>query len=109
LSASRYNSQATRCQACKGLLLLRSLQAAREVLGTELGGIAVVTSKSPGQGGADPVDNRVIENTALRNQPVDLFYDGTGGDNLFQDNRCKTSTLATLCQSGHGDHGSSGN
>jgi parallel beta-helix repeat protein len=65
------------------------------------GGITVTSSKSPGQGGADPVDNRVIENTALRNQPIDLFYDGTGSGNLFRENRCEKSTPATLCQSGN--------
>jgi hypothetical protein len=51
----------------------------------------------------------VIENTALRNQPVDLYYDLTGGGNLFEENRCETSTPAGFCQSGNGEHGSRGN
>jgi parallel beta-helix repeat protein len=71
-----------------------------------VGGIAVISSALPGQpGGADPVGNKVIENTALRNEPFDLFHDHTGTGNVFRENRCRKSSPDGLCQSGHGDQG----
>jgi parallel beta-helix repeat protein len=78
-----------------------------------VGGIAVISSvdpTQPGQGGANAVNNEVIENTALRNKPFDLFYDDhTGTGNVFRENRCETSSPPGLCRSGNGDHGNSGN
>jgi parallel beta-helix repeat protein len=47
--------------------------------------------------------NRIKENSAFGNAPVDLFWD-TQGDNQFTRNRCKTSAPAGLCVSGR-DHG----
>lgn len=75
------------------------------------GGIAVVTSVFPGQpGGANAVGNQVIENTALRNLPFDLFYDDrTGKDNVFRENRCQTSSPPGLCHNGDGHHGNNDN
>jgi hypothetical protein len=66
------------------------------------GGIVVISNKSPGSG-ADPVNNAVIDNTALDNTPYDLVYDGNGSGNRFEDNRCQTSLPPGLCQNGHND------
>jgi nitrous oxidase accessory protein NosD len=59
------------------------------------GGIAVVSTKS--MGGADPVNNAVVDNTVRDNQPFDILYDGTGSGNRFEDNRCQTSQPPGLC------------
>ena len=65
------------------------------------GGIAVISTKD--SGGADPVNNAVIDNTALDNTPYDLLYDGKGSGNRFEDNRCHTSPPPGLCQNRHND------
>jgi hypothetical protein len=59
------------------------------------GGIAVISTK--GMGGADPVNNTVVDNTALNNKPFDILYDGTGTGNRFVENRCQTSQPPGLC------------
>jgi nitrous oxidase accessory protein NosD len=58
------------------------------------GGIVVITDP---QGGPPPVGNRVIGNTARRNQPFDLRWDGTGTDNHFFGNDCGSSDPGGLC------------
>jgi hypothetical protein len=58
------------------------------------GGIAV-TSTAP-LGGTDPIGNLIKANKVHNNQP-DLFYDGTGSDNVFVANSCETSIPAGLC------------
>jgi hypothetical protein len=54
-------------------------------------------------GGADPIDNRIAENTALGNAPLDIFFDGSGSRNKFEDNRCRLSEPPGLCQNGRDD------
>jgi len=44
-----------------------------------------------------PTNNRVEDNQAKRNSPVDLFSDGTGSGNKFDGNSCTTSTPVGLC------------
>jgi len=58
------------------------------------GGIAVFSTVP--LGGSDPVGN-LIEGNRLRDNEPDLFYDGSGSDNLFPNNRCETSVPAGLC------------
>jgi nitrous oxidase accessory protein NosD len=58
------------------------------------GGIAVFSTK--GIGGADPRNNKVECNEAFGNRPVDLFWDRTGKNNVFKDNRHRTSKPAGL-------------
>jgi parallel beta-helix repeat protein len=61
------------------------------------GGIAVASSASPSRGGGnDPVGNLVKANRLRDNQP-DLFYDGSGSDNVFVHNSCETSIPDRLC------------
>jgi parallel beta-helix repeat protein len=61
------------------------------------GGIAVASSASPSRGGGnDPVGNLVEDNRLGDNQP-DLFYDGSGSDNVFVHNSCETSIPDGLC------------
>jgi parallel beta-helix repeat protein len=47
--------------------------------------------------GDAPADNLVRANNVLGNDP-DLFWDGTGANNVFRDNRCRTSTPPQLCR-----------
>jgi nitrous oxidase accessory protein NosD len=61
------------------------------------GGIAVASSASPSRGGGNaPVGNLVEDNRLRDNQP-DLFYDGSGSDNVFVHNSCETSIPDGLC------------
>jgi hypothetical protein len=69
--------------------------------GDKSGGI-VVRSGNP-FGGADPIDNRIAENTALGNAPLDIFFDGSGSRNKFEDNCCRLSEPPGLCQNGRDD------
>jgi nitrous oxidase accessory protein NosD len=56
------------------------------------GGVAVVSDFV----GTAPQDNRVARNLLRHNDP-DLFWDGTGTGNVFNDNLCRTSDPAGLC------------
>jgi parallel beta-helix repeat protein len=77
--------------------VLRNQRSGESPLGS--GGIAVVTTKD--MGGADPVNNTVVENRALDNKPFDILYDGTGTGNRFVENRCRTSKPSGLCHKSH--------
>lgn len=57
------------------------------------GGVVVMS----GFGGTPPMDNTVIGNTILRNQP-DIFWDETGTGNRLRPNKCQTSEPERLCQ-----------
>jgi hypothetical protein len=59
------------------------------------GGVVILSSGD--FGGADPVDVRVGGNVAHGNDPVDLFWDGTGADIRFSHNACGSSDPAGLC------------
>jgi nitrous oxidase accessory protein NosD len=59
------------------------------------GGIVLVSTAN--QGGANPTNNTVRDNTVRHNTPFDLFSDGTGSGNRFSDNECRTSQPAGLC------------
>ncbi|MBJ7599169.1 right-handed parallel beta-helix repeat-containing protein [Candidatus Nephthysia bennettiae] len=72
---------------------LRNRPTGPSLLGS--GGIVVVSTK--GMGGADPVNNTVVENTVLNNKSFDILYDGTGTGNRFVENRCQTSMPPGLC------------
>jgi hypothetical protein len=50
-----------------------------------------------------PTDNVIEENKAFGNSPFDIFWDGSGSGNKFEDNRCSTSQPPGLCQSGRND------
>lgn len=60
------------------------------------GGIVVLSSVP--FGGNDENGNRVVENTALRNRPKDVIWDGNGTGNRFKENHCHTSTPASICR-----------
>jgi hypothetical protein len=47
--------------------------------------------------GSNPNFDTVTGNTAFRNHPADLIWDGTGIGVQFGANRCQTSTPAGLC------------
>jgi hypothetical protein len=49
-------------------------------------------------GGGVPTGNRVTGNTIQRNRPLDVSYDGSGSNNVFQHNACSTSTPAGICR-----------
>jgi nitrous oxidase accessory protein NosD len=57
------------------------------------GGVVVAT----GLGGTPPTDNHVHGNVILHNQP-DLSWDGSGTGNVFNGNRCQTSSPSGLCR-----------
>ncbi|MGP3979709.1 right-handed parallel beta-helix repeat-containing protein [Streptomyces sp. KR80] len=58
------------------------------------GGIAVFSTEP--RGGATPRDNRVVQNVALDNRPVGLFWDRTGHGNVFSDNQHRMSSPSDL-------------
>jgi hypothetical protein len=59
------------------------------------GGILVITG---GPGGTPPTHNHMTSNI-VKNNGVDIFWDGTGSDNLFFDNHCRTSAVdPNLCK-----------
>lgn len=59
------------------------------------GGIVVVSSATAG--GDDPSNNRIIRNTAFRNEPFDVFWDESGTGNRFRANRYATSDPEWIC------------
>jgi|HubBroStandDraft_6_1064221.scaffolds.fasta_scaffold293071_2 hypothetical protein len=87
-----------------GILLLGATQT--KVLGNSVkgnigsqpasGGI-VVASASHLTGGSDPEFDTIAHNTAFRDQPADLIWDGTGNGITFVGNHCKTSVPTGLC------------
>lgn len=60
------------------------------------GGI-VVASAHPITGGSDPHFDVIVHNTAFRNRPADLIWDGTGTHVRFAANHCATSIPSGLC------------
>jgi hypothetical protein len=50
-----------------------------------------------GPTGTAPTHNHMTDNV-VRNNGTDIVWDGTGIDNLFFDNHCKTSMPAGLCK-----------
>ena len=60
------------------------------------GGI-VVLSAHPLTGGSDPKFDTIVHNTAFRNHPADLIWDGTGTHITFAANHCATSNPPGLC------------
>jgi parallel beta-helix repeat protein len=65
------------------------------------GGIVVVASTEAG--GDDPNHNRIVRNVAFRNQPFDVFWDGSGDGNRFRNNHCGTSDPAWICDDNDDD------
>ncbi|MGZ6927055.1 MAG: right-handed parallel beta-helix repeat-containing protein [Acidimicrobiia bacterium] len=63
--------------------------------GLPTGGLIIIDTT--GFGGTVPTNNSVTDNRFKRNRPVDVFSDGSGSGNTFHDNRCKTSTPASIC------------
>ena len=59
------------------------------------GGI-VLASSAP-FGGSAAANNRIRQNSAFRNEPADIVWDGDGGGNRFFRNRCDTSQPGGLC------------
>lgn len=61
------------------------------------GGVVLVSGGEPGGPVFAPSGNTVRRNVALRNRPFDISWDGTGSGNRFDDNLCRTSQPAGLC------------
>lgn len=57
----------------------------------------IILASAAFAGGADPVDNDIVSNSAHDNEPADLVYDGSGSDNRFSANDCDTSIPDGLC------------
>ncbi len=69
------------------------------------GGVVVADIGIPG---ANPPSGNVVKrNVILGNQP-DIFWDGSGNGNVFDDNLCRTSVPDGLCDSWHSGHHRSG-
>lgn len=66
------------------------------------GGVVVVNAGTPGA--ELPANNLVKGNVVLGNRP-DLFWDGSGTNNVFKHNVCQTSTPDGLCGAPHGHDG----
>ena len=64
---------------------------------TAPGGIVMVSSPSAGPAGVHAAGNRILDNTAYRNGPFDLRWDGLGRDNQFVGNDCTRSSPSGLC------------
>ena len=87
-----------------GILLLGATQtkvvdnSLKGNMGNKLnsGGI-VVASASHLTGGSDPEFDTIAHNTAFRDKPADLIWDGTGNSINFVGNYCKTSIPTGLC------------
>jgi hypothetical protein len=87
-----------------GILLLgatRTLVAGNSVAGntgTQInsGGIVVASAKQL-TGGSDPNFDTIARNTAYRDHPADLLWDGTGKNVTFTGNHCTTSLPPGLC------------
>jgi nitrous oxidase accessory protein NosD len=60
------------------------------------GGIRVVSAASV-TGGSNPDNDHIVANSAHRNKPADLIWDGTGTGNAFSGNHCTKSVPAHLC------------
>ncbi len=58
------------------------------------GGIVILSTKS--SGGTDPTFNSVIFNTAQRNKPADIVWDGTGHGNVVRHNHCAKAIPGNL-------------
>lgn len=58
------------------------------------GGLAVLTG---GPGGTPPTHNHMTSNV-VKGNGTDVFWDGSGFDNLFFDNHCTTGVPAGLCK-----------
>ncbi|HXE45752.1 MAG TPA: right-handed parallel beta-helix repeat-containing protein [Conexibacter sp.] len=63
------------------------------------GGVVIVNAGTPGA--ELPANNLVKGNVVLGNEP-DLFWDGSGTNNVFKRNVCQTSTPDGLCGAPHG-------
>jgi nitrous oxidase accessory protein NosD len=87
-----------------GILLLgatHTLVAFNHVFGNSgkqinSGGIVVLSAHALANG-SNPDFDTVFANTAFRNHPADLVWDGTGVHVNFKANRCKTSMPSGLC------------
>jgi nitrous oxidase accessory protein NosD len=87
-----------------GILLLgatRTLVAGNSVAGNtgkqiNSGGIVVASAKQL-TGGSDPNFDTIARNTAYRDHPADLIWDGTGTNVTFTGNHCTTSLPPGLC------------
>jgi hypothetical protein len=87
-----------------GILLLgatRTLVAGNSVAGNtgkqiNSGGIVVASAKQL-TGGSDPNFDTIARNTAYRDHPADLIWDGTGTNVTFTGNHCGTSLPPGLC------------
>jgi len=87
-----------------GILLLgatHTLVAGNSVAGNSgeqinSGGIVVASAKPLG-GGSDPNFDTIASNTAYRDHPADLIWDGTGTGVTFTGNHCTASLPAGLC------------
>jgi len=89
-----------------GILLLgatRTLVTGNSVAGNtgnkfNSGGIVVASAKPlTGGTGSDPNFDTIARNTAYRDHPADLLWDGTGTGVTFTGNHCTTSLPAGLC------------
>ncbi len=60
------------------------------------GGIVVLSAAALTHG-SNPNFDTIVRNTAYRDKPADLRWDGTGTDVRFIGNRCATSAPAGLC------------
>lgn len=87
-----------------GILLLgatRTLVTGNSVAGNtgkqlNSGGIVVASAKQL-TGGSDPNFDTIAHNTAYRDHPADLLWDGTGTGVAFTGNHCATSLPPGLC------------
>jgi nitrous oxidase accessory protein NosD len=55
------------------------------------GGIVIISTLLAG--GANPTRNTVVDNSAHRNRPADIFWDGSGFGNKVVDNECSRAIL----------------
>ena len=90
-----------------GLLMLgarRTLVTHNWITGNKPGGasfisagLVLLSAKTGGGSGSDPRHDTISHNTITGNSSLDVFYDGSGSDNLFPGNTCNTSQPSWIC------------
>jgi nitrous oxidase accessory protein NosD len=62
------------------------------------GGVVVVDARSPG---AEPPSRNLVKGNVILDNQTDVFWDGSGTDNVIERNLCRTSVPDGLCESRH--------
>jgi parallel beta-helix repeat protein len=65
--------------------------------GSKYIGSGIVVASAKDDGGSNPIGNVIARNKLHNNSPYDIWYDRSGKNNTFADNRCSSSSPGGLC------------